>query len=600
MDKKPNIIFILIDDMGWKDLGCQGSKFYETPNIDTLAKEGMRFTRAYAACPVCSPTRASIMTGKYPARVGITQWIGGKLRGKLIGAPYLHYLPLEEKTIASALKGEGFKTYHVGKWHLGDKPYWPEHHGFDINIGGCHMGNPYSGYFSPYNIPTLENGPKGEYLTDRLTDEAIKLLEANGDSPFFLHMSYYSVHTPIQAPEENVSKFKKKASKLGLDKEQEYEDGKSWFLLENNLPKKVPHRIIQSDPVYAGMIERLDWNIGRLLKSLKKIGKEKDTIVIFFSDNGGLSDYTNAPTTNKPLRHGKSYMYEGGIREPCIIKWPGRVPKDTICESPINSTDFYPTLLECCGMELLPQQHLDGESFLGLLNDPSQAATRGPIFWHYPHYNGNGGIPATAVIDGDWKLIKWFDTGHYELFHLGDDIGEHFNLVDQYPEVVSRLKKIIQDFQDETNAKIPKPNPNYPLYLAEKYVSAKGILTTDENEGYCLKMQITPDNPNLYNVPISELIEEFLGITLHLTINGNLRTGRFYLENDGSLIFADTHEEVNLDLNDQIQEFLGKNVQIKAFQGIPTLYFDEKTKKEIERKYSQPHVEITTANIEHQ
>src|SRR6056297_193858 len=220
---RPNVLFILIDDMGWMDLSCQGSDFYETPNIDRLKDEGMQFNRAYASCPVCSPTRASIMTGKYPANVGITQWIGGNLSGKVVGAPYLHYLPLKEKSLAQTFKENGYKTYSVGKWHLGDEEHWPTKHGFDRNIAGCHMGNPYHGYFSPYNIPTLENGPKGEYLTDRLTHEAIKLLKTNGKSPFFMYMSYYSVHTPIQAPQENVEKFKKKAAQRELDQVDPYE-----------------------------------------------------------------------------------------------------------------------------------------------------------------------------------------------------------------------------------------------------------------------------------------------------------------------------------------------------------------------------------------
>jgi len=459
--KKPNIIFILIDDLGWVDLTCYGSTFYETPNIDRLASEGMRFTDAYAACPVCSPTRASILTGKYPATLGLTNFIGGNAKGKLIDAPYIKELPLNEKNIARALKEGGYNTYHVGKWHLGEKPFWPEHQGFDVNIAGCNLGAPIGGYFSPYRNPRLTDGPRREYLTDRLTNEAIELIKTNGDKPFFLNLWYYAVHIPIQAPREYKSKYREKAKRLGLDKEKTFEEG-PFFPCEHKKNWRIKRRLIQSDPAYAGMIEKLDENIGRLLQALEESGKAEETIVIFTSDNGGLATAEGSPTCNAPLSEGKGWMYEGGTRESLIIKWPGQIKPGSTSNTPVTSPDFYPTLLEIAGLKLIPEQHCDGVSLIPLLNE-SGKLDRDAIYWHYPHYGNQGGTPGTSIRAGDYKLIEFFEDNHVELYNLRDDISEENDLSKKLPEKTEELKQLLWAWRERVKAKIPKPNPDYKL-----------------------------------------------------------------------------------------------------------------------------------------
>nr|MDO8088720.1 sulfatase [Candidatus Sigynarchaeum springense] len=589
----PNILFILIDDMGWKDLSCQGSTFYETPRIDSIARDGMRFTRAYASCPVCSPTRASILTGKYPARVGITQWIGGHNRGKVIDAPYLHYLPLEEKTIAKTLKEHGYKTYHVGKWHLGDEPYWPEHHGFDVNVGGCHWGSPWHGYFSPWGIPTLTDGPRGEYLTDRLTDEAIKLLESNGDAPFFMYWSHYAVHRPIQSPKPLVRKYEEKAAARGLDRRPAFVPGESIFHLEGQAPRRIPARVIHSDPDYAAMIENLDTNIGRVLDTLERLGKADDTIVIFYSDNGGLSNDDRAPTSNLPLRDGKSYMYEGGIREPLLVKWPGVVPKGTTCDGMVTSTDFYPTLLDCCGISQMPSQHVDGKSFFPFLMDPASTWDRGQIFWHYPHYNGNGARPASSVIEGAWKLIEWLEDGKIELFNLDDDVGEQHDLAREQPAERDRLLGSLKAWQREVHARIPEPNTNYPAYLAKDFTSKEGELVISPDAGACIKARLTPGNPELYEIPVGELVEGFLERTVTLFINGESRVGRLYLDAGTGLAFADTFSEQNSSMEGMLAQFAGQIVRVTAWSDVDLHLLGQEEREELERRGLGPVVEIT-------
>jgi arylsulfatase A-like enzyme len=595
---RPNILFILIDDMGWMDLSCQGSKFYETPNIDSIAREGLQFTRAYASCPVCSPTRASLLTGKYPARVGITQWIGGENRGKVIGAPYLHNLPLSEYTLPKTLKDNGYNTFHVGKWHLGDNKYSPEKHGFDVNIGGCHMGSPWSGYFSPYNIPTLPDGPEGEYLTDRLTDEAIKLIKNhikdsnNGNySPFFLNMSFYSVHTPVQAPNEEIAYFERKLKDMKLDEIDPliYEDID--FHLENRRLSKIRRRIVQSHTTYAAMIHRLDENIGRLLKTLDDVNIGNDTIVIFFSDNGGLSDSGSAPTSNLPLRNGKSYMYEGGIREPLLIRWKNSIDFGQVTDYPVTTPDFYPTLLEWCNIDLKPQQHIDGKSFAFLKelknenrNSELQNSEliiskletdfkRGPIFWHYPHYNNNGACPASAVIDGDWKLIEWHEESELELFNLKKDIGEKVNLAKAHPEKTTELFNILNNWKDEVKAKMPKKNPSYHLFDAKKYIKIQGQLS-NSGGGLILLTAITRDKTQCIEISIEEALEELNEKTISLRIGSQVRIGRLEMDIEGGNQsedheFYDTHEEKYYSLQTLLSEYNGKNIAIRQWDEFP-------------------------------
>ncbi len=457
---KPNFLFILIDDMGWKDVACCGSEFYETPNLDKLAEDGVKFTNAYASCPVCSPTRASILTGKYPARLGLTNYIGGNAKGKLIDAPYIDHLPLEEITIARALKDAGYRTYHVGKWHLGGEQYYPEKHGFSVNIAGCHWGAPRT-YFSPYNIPNFSNGPDGEYLTDRITDEAIKLIENNGDDPFFMYLSHYAVHIPIQVPEKYKQKYIVKARELGLDKQKTFEED-GFFPCEHKKDQRIVRRLIQSDPAYAGMIENLDYNIGRVLKALDYCGKMENTVIFFTSDNGGLSTAEGSPTCNFPLSEGKGWMYEGGVREPLIIKWQDVIEPDSICDVPITSTDFYPTILEMAGLSLMHEQHCDGVSFLPVLTG-SGKIEREAIFWHYPHYGNQGGTPSASVRSGNYKLIEFFEDEHLELYDLNEDISEKNNIANDCPNVTKMLKEMLKEWQNQVSAKIPERNPNYTL-----------------------------------------------------------------------------------------------------------------------------------------
>ncbi|QUH30429.1 sulfatase [Vallitalea guaymasensis] len=456
---KPNIIFILIDDMGYKDLSCYESTFYETPFIDSLAHEGMLFTDGYASCPVCSPSRASIMSGKYPANIGVTDWIDHSKKchpahGILVDAPYIDHLPLEEISIAKALSNQSYQTWHVGKWHLGKESYYPEKHGFQVNIGGCHYGNPYNGYFSPYDIPTLENGPEGEYLTDRLTDETIKLIKnRDTSSPFYLNLCYYAVHTPIQAKENQIHKYEQKRIALGIDKEKELIVGEH-FPCYHKRDEHVTRRIIQGDASYAAMIENLDWNVGRLLSTLKETGIDEDTLIIFTSDNGGLSTAEGSPTCNAPLNEGKGWMYEGGVRVPLLVRWPNVISPGTVCNEPVTSPDFYPTLLEASNSPLMPEQHQDGVSILPLLEGRDKIE-REALYWHYPHYGNQGGTPGSSIRMGNYKLIEFFETGKCELYDLTKDVSEEHNLIDELPEKVSLLKDKLEKWRFKMEAKIP-------------------------------------------------------------------------------------------------------------------------------------------------
>lgn len=447
--KKPNLVFILIDDLGWADVGCYGSSFYETPNIDKLAREGMRFTNGYAAAPVCSPTRASIMTGKYPARVKLTNFLRGDRRGKLNPADYAHQLALEEVTIAEALKEAGYVTCIVGKWHLGGQPYWPEQQGFDVNIGGTNSGAPKS-YFWPQwqGNPPIEGHPD-EYLTDRLTDESLKFLEANKNRPFLLYLSHHAVHLPLQAKKDLVEKYQAKAARLPAAKTPP-------FVPEGRNQAKQ----VQDHPVFAAMVESMDESVGRVTRKLEELGIADNTIVIFTSDNGGTSTAEGHPTSNVPLRAGKGWLYEGGIREPMIIKWPGMVRPGSICNEPVTSTDFYPTMLEMAGLPLKPKQHIDGVSIVPLLTG-KKSLDRKAIFWHYPHYSNQGGSPCGAVRAGDYKLIEFYEDNHLELYNIREDISEKTNIAGQIPHKTIELHEMLKGWRKEVDAQMPTPNPDY-------------------------------------------------------------------------------------------------------------------------------------------
>jgi arylsulfatase A-like enzyme len=457
--RPPNFVFLLIDDLGWVDTGVYGSDVYETPHIDALAASGMRFTDAYAASPVCSPTRASILTGQHPARLDITDWIGGSQRGMLLPAEYQRQLPLEAVTVAELLGEAGYVSAFIGKWHLGDDPYLPQQQGFALNVGGHGAGQPAS-YFYPYqsrdgrstrwDVPHVGDGSDGEYLTDRLTDEAIAFLEARGDEPFLLYLAHYAVHTPIESKDELTARYRTKLDSLPPHQGPAVieEHGRAFT------------RQVQDNPAYAGMIHSVDESVGRVVQKLADLGIADETIMIFMSDNGGLSTLArsrNAPTANVPLRAGKGWLYEGGIREPMVVRWPGVVERGSICSEPVTSTDFLPTMLEMAGLSARPQLHRDGLSLVPLLTGRG-ALDRDALDWHFPHYHGSGNRPSGAVRVGSYKLLEWFEDGEIELYDLSSDLGETTDLSQHMPERAAALKARLQAWRDELGANMPQPN----------------------------------------------------------------------------------------------------------------------------------------------
>lgn len=430
--------------MGWRDLGCYGSSFYETPNIDRLATQSVRFTDAYAACPVCSPTRASILTGKYPARLHLTDWIPGRKQwptARLLTPAFEHELPLDEITLPQLLKPLGYTSASIGKWHLGGPEFYPDKHGFDLNVGGTAKGQPAS-YFGPFHLPNLEGGSKDDYLTDRLSVEAEKFLEANRSRPFFLYLPEFAVHMPLQAKPGAIEHFEAKAN-----------------------PSAPQH-----DPVYAGMIASLDENVGRILKKLDDLGLAERTIVFFMSDNGGVM-YENkrkqTVTSNAPLRGGKGHLYEGGIREPMMVRWPGVTKPGTVCHDPVISTDFFPTILEMARLKIDPKQPVDGRSLVPLLQG-SGSLHRDAIYWHYPHYSNQGSVPSAAIRAGGYKLIEFYEDGRLELYNLASDIREADNLAQRDPKRTAELKQKLRQWRAEVDASMPTPNPNYDPATADQ------------------------------------------------------------------------------------------------------------------------------------
>ncbi|WP_232820238.1 sulfatase [Brachybacterium sp. YJGR34] len=456
--RRPNILLLHIDDLGWSDLGCYGSTFYETPRLDALARASCSFTEAYAASPVCSPSRAALMTGKVPARVGITQWIGGSGVAALSDVPYHHDLPRNEYTLPRALRDGGYTTWHVGKWHLGAGTSGPLAHGFDVNIGGGHRGSPNT-YFAPWGIEDLPESDPGTYLTDALTDHVLALIrEHDGERPFFLHLAQYAVHAPIQAPEELVAKYRRKAQALGLDRVDPFEVGerKPMWGQEH---QRVIRRTVQSDPAYAAMVENLDTNVGRVLDELREQGLAEDTIVVFTSDNGGLSTAEGSPTSCAPLAEGKGWTEEGGVRVPLILRAPGVTTPGTTARVVANGPDLYPTLLDLVGLPLVPVQHVDGVSLRPWLAQTDPLDDRGPVFWHYPHYSNQGGRPSAAVRQGRYKLIRFFEDESAELYDLETDIGERRDLASELPTVRDELLSALAAHLDEVGALIPRTNP---------------------------------------------------------------------------------------------------------------------------------------------
>ncbi len=456
-DKPLNFVLILVDDLGWKDVGVYGTEFYETPHIDQLARSGMRFTQFYTAGCVCSPTRASIISGKYPARLNITDWISGQQKGRLLPASYDRQLPLEEFTLGEAFQSQGYLTAYIGKWHLGDRPYFPGRQGFRYTLAVAEGGYP-STYFYPYrhaqpvrqDVPDLEPGEDGEYLTDRLTDEAIRFLGENRTRPFFLILSHYAVHIPLEAKERLIQKYDSKASQLP-------DPDRPALLPEGN---QATTRQLQDHTVYAAMIESMDQSVGRISSALQALGIAKDTALILLSDNGGLSTVAGntipRSTSNLPLRAGKGWLYEGGIRVPLIVSWPGVTRGGSESDEPVISTDLFPTMLEMAGLKPRPDQHQDGVSIVPLLTD-SGSLEREAIFWHYPHYLA-GNTPTGAVRAGNYKLIEWFEDDHVELYDLAEDIGEANDLATRMPQKTEQLRELLQTWRKDTDARMPTPN----------------------------------------------------------------------------------------------------------------------------------------------
>ncbi|MFT5469929.1 MAG: arylsulfatase A-like enzyme [Verrucomicrobiales bacterium] len=459
--EKPNVLFILADDLGWRDLSIEGSTFYESPNIDRIAKSGMRFTRGYAACQVCSPSRAAIMTGKSPARLKITDWIGAaeeegwKRNTKLLPPKYNHVLPHDDVSMAEAFREGGYRTFFAGKWHLGGEGSFPEDHGFEINIGGHHRGSPPGGFFSPYNNPKMEDGPPGESLPVRLGAETAKFIDEHKDEPFFAYLAFYQVHAPIQTTPELWAKYQKKAQQLPAVENR--------FIVD----RTSPVRQVQDHPVYAGMIEAMDDGVGLALEALDRNGLTDNTIIVFTSDNGGVSAGDGKATSNLPLRGGKGRQWEGGIREPFYIVAPGVAEPGSKSAVPAIHMDFYPTLLDLAGLDSRPDQHADGQSLVPVLKSEGEFPDRA-LFWHYPHYGNQGGEPSAIISEGGWKLIHYYEDDRRELYQIEEDQGEQKDVAAANPERVQAMGKRLMAWLDEMDANMPYPNPNFSPEKAEQ------------------------------------------------------------------------------------------------------------------------------------
>lgn len=457
-EERTNIVMFLVDDLGYADIGCYGSSFYDTPHVDRLAAEGARFTSGYAENPVCSPTRAALMTGKYSARTDITTFIGAQQPVKwnrntsALPAPYTEQLALGERTIAEALKEGGYTTFYAGKWHLGPEGFWPEDQGFDYNYGGHNRGGPYGGdkYFSPYGNPRLKDGPQGEHLTDRLATETADFISAHKDEPFFALLSFYSVHTPLIAREDLTEKYLARRAVLPELAEEQ--------LWGRDRLRKV--RLVQEHAIYAAMVEAMDLAVGKVLARIDELGLASNTLVIFTSDNGGLSTSEGHPTSNLPLRAGKGWLYEGGIRVPYIVRWKDSIPASTTVDVPASTIDFYPTFLAAAGLEPAADQLLDGLNLLPFLTGGAPAPER-DLFWHFPNYGNQGGFPGTVIRRGPHKLIEYHEDESVALYHLDNDLSEQTDLAGEHPELVGDLRDAIRDWRRDTEARLPTPNPNF-------------------------------------------------------------------------------------------------------------------------------------------
>jgi arylsulfatase A-like enzyme len=467
MEKKPNVLFILADDLGYNDLGCMGSKFHETPHIDRLASEGMVFTHGYAAAPNCSPSRASILNGKFTVRHGITDFIGapshtdlGNLKRSniLLQASIVNNLPHEDIILPEALKEAGYQTFLAGKWHLGSKGSWASDHGFDVTVQGGDPGTR-GGYFSPFERSNLEDVKDGEEHSMRMVKETIQFMKkANANhtgKPFFAFLSFDAVHGPVQTTKGKWAKYRQKAEDMGIAP------------IGFKMGPFLPIRQVQDNPVYAGLVEAMDDAVGVLLGALEELGLDKNTVVIFTSDNGGVTTGEFYSTSNLPLRAGKGYLFEGGIRVPYFIKVPWIKTAGQTCDTPVNGTDFYPTVLELAGVNLKPKEHTDGISLLPLLK--SGKVEERPLIWHFPHYSV-GGEPSSVIRKGDWKLIHFHEDGREELYDLRNDPGETKDISKDKEDLVKQMSTELFVFLKEVKAKFPEKNPDYNKELKNKYL----------------------------------------------------------------------------------------------------------------------------------
>lgn len=457
--QKPNILFILADDLGYTDLSCMGSQYYETPNIDKIAQKGMIFTNGYAACQVCSPSRASIMTGKSPLRHGITDYIGApkgedwrrwKRYTKTLPPDYQDHLPHEYTTLPEVLKSEGYTNFFAGKWHLGGKGSHPTDHGFDENQGGYHQGGPYSGgYFSPFDNPQMKDysDEKGMSMSAKLAKETIQFMDENQDSTFLAYLSFYAVHAPIQTTQAKWDKYRQKAESQGIAA-----DG---FEME----RRLPIRKQQDNPVYAGLIEEMDDAVGRVLQTIERLNLADNTIVIFTSDNGGVVSGDNYSTNLAPLRGGKGYQFEGGLRVPFLMYVPWMQHHGKTNDTPVIGMDFFPTLLELAGIQQQPALHEDGHSLVPILKG-EDVANRA-LIWHYPHYGNQGGDPSAVIRKGDYKFIRYYEDDSEELYNLKEDLGEQRNIIDQHPSIAADLRNTLMAELADKSVLFPTQDPLY-------------------------------------------------------------------------------------------------------------------------------------------
>lgn len=494
-NQQPNVLIIVVDDLGYHDLSITGSSFYETPNIDALAANSVQFTNAYASSPVCSPARASIMTGQFPSRHGITDWIGAKTgeewrthnrHTKMLPASNKPVLDTEHVTLPEAMKEGGYTTFIAGKWHIGGKGSSPEDHGFDINVGAWDKGSPIGGYFDPYQNPKLTNRSSGESLPYRLADETASFIEEHSSTkptqPFFAYLSFYSVHSPLQTTEAKWKKYRNKADSLGIE------------AFGFKMGSRIPVRQVQDHPVYAGLIEQMDEAVGHIINQLKASGAYENTIIILTSDNGGVSSGDHFSTSNLPLKAGKGSTFEGGIRVPFFMSLPMTNHSGKVIETPVISTDIYPTLLALSNQELRFDQHSDGINLMPLITD--NKPTNRSLIWHYPHYSNQDGRPTSAIRADNWKLIYDHETQQNELYNLAEDPSELTNLVQINPEIAQNLSSSLMAHLAQVGALFPKPDPLYDPQKEQEYFNRmkQRRLTNLENQRYLfLSQDFTPN-----------------------------------------------------------------------------------------------------------